>query len=108
MSGHRPQGGGMPFGVGYFETVDADEFIDVVEGKVSPGQLAEAEEVKESIDGQAKRAIQAGANFADALNELAGLVRTAKLDTKLAKGLKDVVARVDNAMSVYDHEIAKK
>lgn len=105
-------------GIGYFEEVDATEFIEAArrEGVVDltedeedtqKRRLQEAE-LRESLDGQVKRAIQAGANFSDALNEIAGLLKTGKMDSKLAKGLKDVVARVDNAMILYDHEIRSK
>ncbi len=116
----RP-GSGMPYGVGYFEDVDAEEVMDIVEGKIDPADVVGQDEANDAVTRAGRIAMGNAAGHAEDLAERLGkiegfLTENAEKKDLLktlaksgeAKKLKSAIGKLETAMSMYGHDILPK
>jgi len=113
----RP-GHGMPFGVGYFEDVDADEIMDLVEGKVAPTDYAAQDEAQDVETRSGRMAMNSVARVAEDLTDKLGRISTFLSENEGNKALLEALAKSPEAkkfrkameglepvLTMYGHEI---
>ena len=116
----RP-GSGMPYGAGYFEDVDAEEVMDLVEGKIDPADVAGQDEASDGLTRAGRIAMGNAAGHAEDLAERLGKIEGFMTENKdnedmlkvlakssEAKKLKSAIGKLESALSMYGHDILPK